>query len=202
MMLSAETVILASSSRIRRTMLEQAGVPVDIDPARVDEDAVKEAMKLDGAPVEAVAEALAETKAMRVSARHPGRLVIAADQMLECGPVWFDKPPDRDHARAQLQALSGRTHRLVACVVAMRNGTRTWHHTDAAELTMRPLSDSFIDRYLDAMGDQVLTTVGGYQLEGLGAQLFTSVRGDYFTVLGLPLLPLMDHLRNQAVLTP
>lgn len=194
------SIVLASSSEIRRTLLERAGLTVVTDPARVDEGAIKETMRAAGAKVEEVAEALAETKARRVMPRHPRQLVIAADQMLECGQAWFDKPPDRDHARAQLKALRGRTHRLVSCVVAMRDGGRTWHHVDTVEMTMRPFTDAFLEAYLDRMGDTVYSTVGGYQLEGEGVQLFTGVRGDFFSVLGLPLLPLLDHLRAQRLL--
>jgi len=193
-------VVLASASAPRRAMLENAGVAVTADPASVDEDEVKRAFKADGAGADDCAEALAEMKARRVAARHPDRLVIGADQMLVCGDVWFDKPPDRDHARAQLLALRGRTHELIASCVAFAGGARVWHHTDRARLTVRAFSDGFLDAYLDRVGDAALASVGGYQLEGLGAQLFSRVEGDYFTVLGLPLLPLLGYLRTRGVL--
>ncbi|GAA4253902.1 septum formation protein Maf [Azospirillum formosense] len=194
------TVVLASGSRTRAEMLERAGVRVTLAPAAVDEEEIKLAARAEGAPVEDVAEALAELKAQRVTRKHPGALVIGADQMLECEGRWFDKPADRDAARAQLQDLRGKTHRLVSCAVVSRDGERLWHHVDRARLTMRPFSDAFLDSYLNAAGDDVLGSVGAYHLEGLGAQLFHRVDGDFFTILGLPLLPLLGFLRVHGVI--
>lgn len=194
------TVVLASGSRTRAEMLERAGVRVTLAPAAVDEEEIKLAARAEGAPVEDVAEALAELKAQRVTRKHPGALVIGADQMLECEGRWFDKPADRDAARAQLQDLRGRTHRLVSCAVVIRDGERLWHQVDRARLTMRPFSDAFLDSYLNAAGDDVLGAVGAYHLEGLGAQLFHRVDGDFFTILGLPLLPLLGFLRVHGVI--
>lgn len=194
------TVVLASGSRTRAEMLERAGVHVTLAPAAVDEEEIKLAARAEGAPVEDVAEALAELKAQRVTRKHPGALVIGADQMLECEGRWFDKPADRDAARAQLQDLRGKTHRLVSCAVVIRDGERLWHHVDRARLTMRPFSDAFLDSYLNAAGDDVLGSVGAYHLEGLGAQLFHRVDGDFFTILGLPLLPLLGFLRVHGVI--
>lgn len=196
----ARKVVLASASAIRRTLLTNAGIPVTIDPGAVDEDEVKQAMKKEGAPATAVAETLAELKAMRVAARHGDAFVFGADSMLECNGIWFDKPADRDHAAAHLTALSGRTHRLISSAVCVRNRARIWHHTSIASLTMRPLTRAFIDSYLDAAGTTVQRSVGAYQLEGLGAQLFSKIEGDYFTVLGLPLLPILAFLRDNQVL--
>lgn len=193
-------VILASASAARQTMLRQAGLEVDVEPAAVDEAELKASFRAAGAAAGDVAEALAELKAQRISRRRTGALVVGADQMLACGSVWFDKPPDRDHARAQLTALRGRTHELVSSVVTVRDGGRLWHHTDRARLTMRDFTYAFLDAYLDRVGDAALASVGGYQLEGPGAQLFARVEGDYFTVLGLPLLPLLEHLRQQGLL--
>jgi septum formation protein len=195
----APKVVLASASAIRRTLLANAGIAHEIDPGAVDEDEIKRAMKADGAPAAAVAETLAEMKAMRVAPRHPGALIFGADQMLECNGVWFDKPADREHAVAHLTALAGRTHRLISALVCVRNGARVWHHTAMASLTMRPLSRAFIDRYLDTAGPKVQQSVGAYQLEGLGAHLFSRVEGDYFTVLGLPLLAMLAFLREHGV---
>lgn len=198
--LSDVPVILASGSATRRRMLEQAGLEVIADAPAVDEEEVKLSCKAAGLKPEEVAEALAELKASRIARRYPGAHVIGADQMLECGGEWFDKPVDRESARRQLQALSGRTHRLISCAVVMHNGARIWHHVDHATLTMRELSPEFLDRYLDSAGPAVQGSVGAYHLEGLGAQLFARVTGDFFTVLGLPLLPLLDFLRVRGVL--
>ncbi|SDG24158.1 septum formation protein [Limimonas halophila] len=195
----APPLVLASKSPSRRDMLVSAGVPVTIQAAGVDEDEIKASMRHAGASAEEVAESLAEVKAQRISPYHPGALVLGADQMLECDGIWYDKPSSREQAGEHLRALSGRTHRLIVTAVLVKDGTRIWHQTDSAELMVRPLSEDFIAGYLDAVGDAALGSVGGYQLEGLGAQLFARVRGDYFTVLGLPLLPLLEQLRNHKV---
>jgi septum formation protein len=196
-------LVLASASRARQSMLSAAGVPFSVDVAAIDEEAAKESLKGERAAPRAVAETLAELKARRVGQRRPGALVLGCDQVLalgtESGAAIFDKPADRDAAAAQLRALSGRRHVLVSAAVVVRDGRLLWHHADMAELTMRPLSDSFIDGYLQAAGDDVLHSVGAYQLEGRGAQLFSNVRGDFFTVLGLPLLPLLGFLREHGV---
>lgn len=195
-------IILASGSATRRVLLENAGVPFVVDTAPVDEAAVKQAMRVETDNPARVAEVLAELKATRVSARYPGTIVIGADQMLECERHWFDKPADRDAARAQLLALRDKSHRLVSSVVAVRDGQRLWHHTDSARLHMRRFSDAFLDDYLNRAGEVVLSSVGAYQLEGPGAQLFRAVEGDHFTILGLPLLPLLDFLRENGELMP
>jgi septum formation protein len=190
------SIVLASASATRAGLLARAGIEAVLDPAAVDEDEIKASMRAAGAPPEDTAEALAELKAKRVSARRRGALVIGADQMLVCNDVWFDKPPDRAHAHAQLAALAGKTHRLVSAVVVVRDGAPLWHHHDEARLTMRPFDDAFIARYLDAVGDAAMRSVGAYQLEGLGVHLFARVEGDWFTILGLPLLPLLGFLRE------
>ena len=195
-------IVLASGSVTRRDMLARAGVAFTVDVAAVDEDAVKQAMRAETANPARAAETLAELKATRVSARHPGIIVIGADQMLDCDGMWFDKPVDRAAARAQLAALRGKTHRLTSAVVAMRDGQRLWHHTESAKLSMRRFSDAFLDDYLDRAGEAVIQSVGAYQLEGLGAQLFMLVEGDHFTILGLPLLALLDFLRENGELLP
>ena len=196
----ARRLILASASRSRRELLERAGVPADRMPAEVDETEIKLALRQEQADALTVAETLAELKACRISQRESEALVIGADQMLTCGDVWFDKPRDQDQAAGHLRALSGRTHRLETCVCVALGGRRIWHHRDSANLTMRPLSDSFIDAYLTALGSRALESVGAYQLEGLGAQLFSKVEGDFFTILGLPLLPLLEFLRGHEVI--
>lgn len=198
--LADQPVVLASGSAVRAKMLRDAGLEVVVAPSAVDEEEVKRSVKAEGGKPEDAAELLAEMKAQRVSARHPGLLVVGADQMLECAGEWFDKPADQAGAKAHLSKLSGRSHRLVSAAVVCINGSRTWHAVDTAELTMRPLSDAFVERYLDAVGDAATRSVGAYELEGLGGQLFSRVRGDHWTVLGLPLLPLLAYLRERGVL--
>jgi len=192
-------VILASGSATRAKLLTAVGLSIARETAAVDESEVKAALKAEGASAARVAEALAELKALKVSRRHPGALVIGCDQMLECDRLWFDKPDSIAAARAQLLALSGRDHRLLSSIAVLRDGTRLWHHSESATLTMRRLSDGFLDAYLAAVGDAALASVGAYQLEGPGAQLFARISGDYFAILGLPLLPLLDFLRNHGV---
>ena len=195
----APALVLASRSPSRRSMLLNAGLAITVQAAGVDESEIKASMRQAGATGEEVAESLAEVKAQRISPYHPGALVLGADQVLDCEGTWFDKPGTRAQAGEHLRALAGRKHQLIVTAVLVKDGTRIWHQTDSAELTVRPLSEAFIAAYLDAAGDSVLESVGGYQLEGLGAQLFARVRGDYFTVLGLPLLPLLEQLRNHRV---
>lgn len=195
-------IVLASGSATRQSLLRAAGVDFRVLALPVDEDGVKQSLRQETDRPARVAETLAEMKAARVSARCPGEIVIGADQMLECDGVWFDKPADREAACDQLRLLRGKTHRLTSSVVALRDGQRLWHHTDEARLTMRVFSDPFLDAYLDKAGAGVLSAVGAYQLEGLGAQLFMAVDGDHFTILGLPLLPLLDFLRENGELTP
>lgn len=196
---AAPAVVLASASRSRRQVLVNAGLPVACEAANIDEGEIKAALAAEHAGAAQVAETLAELKAQRVARHHPGALVIGADQMLECDGTWYDKPADLAEAAAHLRALSGKTHELISCVCVVRDAARLWHRIDRARLTVRPLSEAFVDAYLGAVGEDALTSVGAYQLEGLGAQLFSRVEGDYFTILGLPLLPLLDFLRNHEV---
>jgi septum formation protein len=195
-------IVLASASAARRAMLEQAGVSFTVDVAAIDEQSVKDSVKAETGNPARAAETLAALKAIRVSARHPGALVVGADQMLDCDGDWFDKPADPAAARAQLLSLRGRNHRLTSAVVAVRDGHTLWHHTETARLTMRRFTDAFLDDYLTQAGEAVLGSVGAYQLEGLGAQLMVNVEGDHFTILGLPLLPLLDFLRENGELIP
>jgi len=195
----AAPVVLASASAVRARLLVAAGIVFTQQPASVDEGEIKDALKSEGARANEAADTLAELKAQHVSRKHPDALVIGADQILECDGVWFDKPHDRADAAMSLKTLAGRAHDLVASVCVVRGGAVLWHHSDRATLRVRALDDGFIERYLDAAGQTALDSVGAYQLEGLGANLFTRIDGDYFTILGLPLLPLLDFLRGHRV---
>jgi septum formation protein len=194
-------LVLASASAIRASLLRRAGLPIEVMAADADEASVKQAMHAERADAAACATALAVLKAQRVSARQPGALVIGADQMLECDGVWFDKPADHAAAAATLRALRGKTHRLVAAVAVVRDGACLWQYAEPARLTMRALSDGFIEAYLGVLGPAALQSVGAYQLEGLGVQLFSYIDGDHFTILGLPLLKLLEFLRRHAIVS-
>ena len=191
--------MLASASEARARLLRAAGLAFAVDPARIDEGALKSRYAAVGADAETCALALAEAKAWAVAWRHPGALVIGADQVLECGGAWFDNPASAAAAAAQLGRLQGRRHRLVSAVAVVRDGAVAWRVADAARLTMRRLGRRRIERYLEACGPEALASVGAYRLEGLGVHLFPRVHGDYFTVLGLPLLPLLAWLRRAGV---
>jgi len=194
--MTSRPIILASASKSRASLLRAAGVSVDIVPAYTDEDSVKASMKAEGATAAQCAEMLAELKAVQVSQRHHEALVIGADQMLDCDGAWFDKPADMAGARQHLVNLRGKTHVLPTAVAVALNGARIWHHVALPRLTVRPYSDAFIDNYLAMAGTAVLSSVGAYQLEGPGAQLFSRIDGDFFTILGLPLLELLAFLRE------
>lgn len=193
-------LLLASASTARAEMLRRAGVPVQIEPARIDEAAVKKALLAENVPPRDQADALAELKAARISGKHTERLTLGADQILVADDTCLDKPADLAEARAQLAWLRGRRHRLMSAAVIMLNAAPVWRHIGTAELTMRPFTDAFLDDYVAQAGEALLGSVGAYQLEGLGAQLFAKVEGDYFTVLGLPLLELLGFLRARKVL--
>jgi septum formation protein len=190
-------LILASASPARQTMLRDAGLKCFAIPAGLDEAAIKRSFTGDAG---GLALALASAKAAMVAKTYPHALVIGADQLLVCGEEKFDKPADMTQAAAQLRFLSGRTHTLVTSVCVHKGESRIWAHTDQARLTMRPLSDAFIAQYLKTEGAAVLGCVGTYRLEGLGAQLFASIAGDFFTILGLNLLPLLGFLREAGAL--
>ncbi len=196
---AAPELWLASASPSRAALLRQAGIEARIEPADVDEADVKKSLHAQGAEAAHAAETLAELKATRVSRRHAGALVVGADQILACGEVWYDKPTDMDDARRQLRALSGKRHALMSAVCVARDGAKLWHHTERARMWMREFGEDFIDVYLNAVGADVLGLVGAYRLEGPGVQLFARVEGDFFGILGLPLLPLLDFLRGHGV---
>jgi septum formation protein len=193
-------VTLASRSSARRAVLEGAGVPFAAVTSGVDEEALKRGL-LDQArtPLQ-IAEALAEAKALDVSAGRPG-LVIGADQTLELDGRLYDKVDDAPEAAARLRELRGRPHALHSAVVVAEGSTVVWRETVSARLLMREFSDAFIDQYLDHEGEAALGSVGCYRLEGMGVQLFERIEGDYFTILGLPLLGLLDLLRRREVLS-
>jgi septum formation protein len=192
-------IVLASKSAARRQVLEGAGVPFDIAVAGVDEDAVKTAMLAQGASPRDIADALAEVKAVRISAKRP-ELVVGADQTLEFEGRLYDKAETLEAARERLQALRGKPHKLHSAVVVALEGQPIWREVVTATLTMRPFTDAFLDAYLAEEGPQALGSVGCYRLEGPGAQLFSRIEGDYFTILGLPLLGLLDLLRRHGVI--
>ncbi len=181
-------------------MLEQAGVAVDVFPATLDEAAVKASLIETGAPARDIADALADAKARSVSYQHPDRLILAADQILVQDDVVFSKAETKEAARRTLQQLSGNQHQLVSAAVIYDGNSPVWRHVSAAKLQVRELSDNFIDGYLDQLGDDAFWSVGCYQLEGLGAQLFEQIDGDFFTILGLPLVPVLDFLRRRGML--
>lgn len=189
------TLVLASASPARAAMLRNAGLDVEIRPARVDEDEIKLSLKAEGAPPERVAETLAELKMRRASIIGDRSFVIGCDQMLACDGAWFDKPADIAAARTQLRSLRGKTHHLHSAITVGRDGGVVWHHVETARMTMRHFSDDFLEAYLAQAGDSILASVGAYRLEDIGVQLFSRIQGDYFTILGLPLLPLLDFLR-------
>lgn len=192
-------LILASLSETRRNMLEAAGVKFEARSALVNEEKSKAELKGDGLAAHAVAKGLAEIKALSIDA--PKGLVLGSDQTLEFGDFgMLDKPASRADARSQLKLLRGKSHFLHSAVVAAENGKIVWRQVDTARLTMRPLSDEFIERYLDLEYEDIRHSVGGYLIEGRGVQLFEWMEGNYFTILGLPLLPLLAYLRERGVL--
>jgi septum formation protein len=183
---------------VRARLLTNAGLAFEVIPSTVDEDAIKRSER--DADVEQLAMILARAKAAEVAARHPDALTIGADQILECGGKRFDKPKDRAEAASHLRAFRGKTHRLITACTIYRGQREVWHRTTIPRLTMWDFDDAFIDDYLTRAGDGVLTSVGAYQLEGMGAHLFETIEGDYFSILGLPLLPLLSFLRTQGLL--
>ena len=192
-------LILASESASRKNMLSAAGVRYRSQAARIDEDGVTDEMR--GRPVRDVADRLAELKALKVSLQHPGAYVLGSDSMLELERgVWLEKPGTADGLRAQLRQLRGRPHRLVSAAVIARDGRPLWRHVEAATLTVRDFSEGWLDQYVAACGAEVVSSVGGYHVEGLGAQLFTRIEGDQFVVRGLPLLAVLGWLREAGEL--
>lgn len=196
-------LVLASESAARRAMLSNAGIPHEAMAPRVDEDSAKAALRAEGISPRGLADALAELKAVRLSSRIPGALVLGCDQTLALDDgTMLDKPADRAAAAAQLRLLSGRVHSLRSAAVIAENGQPVWRHVDRAKLHVRPLSDAFIESYLDAEYGHVSGCVGCYRIEGPGIQLFSRIEGSHFTILGMPLLALVDYLRTRKILQP
>jgi nucleoside triphosphate pyrophosphatase len=196
---SSRHIVLASASRARREVLAAAGVAFTVEPADVDEPAIRESLPA-ATPPKQIAEVLARAKSQAVSGGHADALVIGADQVLAFDGDILTKSGDRDGARATLRRLRGKTHELHAAVTLAERGEIVWAHVGTARLTMRDFSDAFLDDYLKRAGDRVCQSVGAYELEGLGVQLFESIEGDYFTILGIPLLPLLGELRARGMI--
>ncbi len=198
---TGEPLILASSSPTRRRLLADAGLEFQVEPAHLDERAIKCRSRALGDSAAACALALAEAKARQVAAARSHALVIGADQILVCGGDWFDKPLGLADARVQLLALRGRTHELLTAACVVQKQGMMWHTVTSARLTVRNFSDAFLDAYLGADGSAILGSVGSYRLEGRGIQLFARIEGDYFAILGLPLLELLGFLRDRRALS-
>lgn len=194
-------VILASASEIRATLLRNAGLGVQIAPARIDEEMIRAGLEAEDATPHDIADTLAELKAAKVSAKNPGALVLGADQLLELKGRIFSKPETPEEARAQLRALSGKTHRLLSALVVVRDGQPLWRHIAPVRLTMHDLSDSFIDDYVARNWESIRWAVGCYKLEEEGVRLFSRIEGDYFAVLGLPLIEFLNWLRARGEMT-
>ena len=194
------TLVLASASTSRAKLLDAAGIGHIRDPADIDETRIKHDSREEGWDATVCAMRLAEAKAKAVAARHKDALVLGADQMLECDGYWFDKPADRDAARTQLRLLAGKEHTLITAAAVVRDDVVLWRAIELPRLTLRAVSDEFLDHYLDTAGDTVLRSVGAYELEGLGVQLMAKIDGDHFSILGLPMMSLLSFLRAEGAL--
>ena len=193
-------LVLASASASRQRLLSAAGVPFRVSAADLNEPSLIADLWDKGSDAAGIAAALAEQKAVTVSRRSPGALVLGGDSVLNFKSEIISKSRDLTELRALLLRLSGNVHELISAASLARDGAEIWHYTGVARLTMRPLSEGFVDTYLAAEGDALLSSVGGYRYEGLGAQLFAQVEGDNFTILGLPLLPVLEALRAEGIL--
>ncbi|MDX8353143.1 nucleoside triphosphate pyrophosphatase [Cognatiyoonia sp. IB215182] len=196
-----DRIILASGSEIRSQLLQNAAVPHDVIPARIDEESVKSSLQADNASPRDVADLLAELKAQRVAAKHPDALVIGCDQVLAFDRVILSKPSSEEDAISQLQNLRGQTHQLLSAAVIYGEGRPLWRHVGVVRLHMRDLSDTYIADYAARNWDSIQHSVGAYKLEEEGVRFFTRIEGDYFNVLGLPLLELLSYLTLRGTLT-
>lgn len=193
-------LILASASPIRSQLLTRAGLAHEALPARIDEEAIRASLKAEGARPRDIADALAEAKARKLSTKHPGARVIGCDQILELGGEVLSKPETRAAAAEQLRRLSGKTHRLMSAAVICEGGEPVWRHVGVVRLTMRELSDPFLTGYLERHWESLRGCLGAYKLEDEGVRLFTRIEGDYFNVLGLPLIDILNHLALRGAL--
>ena len=199
--MSPARIILASGSAIRRQIMTDAGLSFEVITKPVDEGAIKDSMLAEGAKLPDIADALAQAKAMGVSKVESG-LVIGADQIMIMDNQLYDKPPTMEAARERLISMRGKTHYLMGAIVICENGVPVWRHMAKTKLMMRDFSDDFLEDYLRVEGEQILSSVGAYRFEGRGGQLFTDVEGDFFSILGLSLLPLLEYLRiRDAILS-
>ncbi|GGE55373.1 Maf family protein [Actibacterium pelagium] len=190
----AASLIIASGSDIRQQLLRNAGVEFAVQPARVDEEAIKQSLLAEGATPHDIADALAEFKARRIAEKNPGALVLGCDQILELKGEMLSKPSSPDQARDQLKRMRGARHKLLSAAVLYEDGKPVWRHVGQVRLTMRPFSDSYLESYIERNWDSIQHAVGCYKLEEEGVRLFSQIEGDYFTVLGLPLLPFLNYL--------
>lgn len=197
---SSIPLVLASASPFRRQLMINAGLVFSAEAARIDERVIEAPLEAAGALPDVVALELAIAKAQDVASRHPESLVIGSDQTLSLGKRVYHKPADMQEAAEHLRSFSGKTHRLNSAIALVQRGNVIWRHVSHADLSVRDLSNDFISRHLESVGTKALTSVGAYQLEGQGIQLFSRVDGDYFTILGLPLLPLLNKLRELGVI--
>lgn len=197
---SSAKIILASGSEIRQTLLRNAAVPFEVVVGRIDEESVKDALVQEGAAPRDIADALAEGKARKVSMKHPDALVIGCDQTLSFKGRLISKPRNMAEARAQLSEMRGERHKLLSAAVIYENGEPKWRHVGEVRLEMKQISDAYLDDYLTRNWDEIRHSVGAYMLEAEGVRLFSRIDGDYFTVLGLPLLPLLAYLSERKVI--
>lgn len=195
-----EKLILASGSKIRRTLLENAGVPVEVSVPRIDEESIKDALVHENASPRDIADALAEGKARKISLKTPGAMVIGCDQTLSFKGRLVSKAESVEEARAQLKEMGGERHKLLSAVVIYEDGKPVWRHVGEVRLEMKRVSDAYLDAYLDRNWEEVRHCVGSYMLEAEGVRLFSRIDGDYFTVLGLPLLPLLAYLGERGLI--
>jgi septum formation protein len=193
-------LILASASEIRASLLRAAGVPVEVRPARIDEEAVRASLEAEGARPRDLADTLAELKARKIAEKHPGALVLGCDQVLDRAGTVFAKPQTPAEARAHLAALRGTSHKLLSAAVLYEDGRPVWRHVGEARLVMRAFSDAYLEGYLARNWDSIRHSVGGYKLEEEGVRLFDRIEGDHFTILGLPLLPLLSYLGTRGII--